>query len=176
MDFEPSPVGAVNPYSDLIHRRFPQAAVYQLGVAEPPGMAGKAPGWQVFDFLIPPRVTQQLAFTLPEGFELIALGGGVANFDERIAPDVGFLVQIYDAIAKRQICDRGIDSENMLGKPGAPGNYFFLREAHPFEPDDSGHGLALIVVKNKSGVLTAKIQVILYGMCDEMQSIVAGER
>ena len=131
-----------------------QRGVYRMGDAQPPGLEGYQPRWQVLNAVLGAQQTIQTTIDLPTDFYLLAL---LATGSAERLPGL-FRAQLYDTLKKVRLQDRGIRNLNLGGAGFSP---FFLREPYHF---DLPRSQVKVIMQNMETAANT-VQLVLYGMC-----------
>jgi hypothetical protein len=144
----------LNPLARMLPLNRKQTQVYRLAEKLPPGLEGYQPRWEVANAVLGAQQTINLKIDIMSDFHLLAvLSTSGANTVG------GFRLQLYDALKKCRLQDRGLQFSNFGGN-GAATAAFFLREPYAFDQPKSQ---VLAILQNLEPAPNT-VQIALYGL------------
>lgn len=135
-----------------------QVQVYRLGEKNPPcgDLKGMGPTWEVANFVLPPRETDQARINVQRNFTLLAIGSTSTS-----NANGGFRAQFYDMKKQLRFADRGVMRANFGGDNGGGlRSPLYLKEPWTFDESDS----QIYVVVQNFETVTNTIELMFYGL------------
>jgi hypothetical protein len=153
----------INPYTRMLPIKGWQADVYRMAENIPPGLEGYQPRWEVVNAVLGAQQQVLVKVDLMTDFWLMAVqaSASVSNVG-------GFRAQIFDALKKLQLTDRGLQQPNIGGAAAAP---FFLREPYHF---DLPRSQMLVRLTNMEAAVNT-VQMVFYGVAAPFPGTLSNE-